>query len=100
AAVGLLADRLFLHRLVEARPARTRLELRLALEELLPARGADIGAVALVLPVLAGEGRLRPVLAQHLVLLGRELLPPLLVGLLDLLAGFGGSHGVVLGSHA
>src|SRR4051794_3281194 len=72
----------------EARPAGAGVELRRGREQLGAAARAAVHAVLLDVPVLAGERALGAALAQHLVLLGRELLAPLLVGLVDLL----GSH--------
>src|SRR4051812_44236965 len=77
-------DRLGELRLGEARPARAGVELRLGVEQLRAAGGAAVDAVLVVVPVLAGERALGALLAQHLVLLGRELLAPLGVGLLNL----------------
>ena len=75
-------------RLREARPAASRIELALGVEERLAAGTAPICAVRVLVPVLPGEGALRPLLAHHVVLLGRQLLPPLGVGFLDLLVGY------------
>src|SRR3954447_9467863 len=72
------------HRLVEARPAAAGVELRVGLEELRPARLAGVHARGLGVGVLPDERSLGAGLAQHGVLLGRELLAPLLVGLLHL----------------
>src|SRR5947209_6055798 len=66
----------------EARPAAAGVELRVRGEELLPAAGASIHAGVLRVPIPAGEGPLRPLLPQDAVLLGRQLLPPLGLGLL------------------
>src|SRR4029077_15384214 len=71
-------------RLVEARPAGARLELRVGAEQRSAAPGAVVHAIFLDIPVLAGERALGALLAQHLVLLGRELVTPLGVGLLAL----------------
>src|SRR5205823_14760684 len=64
-----------------------------------PAAGAAVRARLEDVVVLAAERRLRTLLAQHLVLLGRQLLPPLLLGLLDLrhepsVAGRGAPNGI------
>src|SRR6185503_8028926 len=74
-------DRLGDLRLREARPARAGVELHARVEELVAAAGAAVHAVVVLVPVLTGEGALGAALAEHLVLLGSELLAPLLVGL-------------------
>ena len=84
ARVGLRDDAVERRRLEEARPAAARLELRVRAEELRPAAGAAVDAVAVLVPVRAGERALRALAPQDLVLLGREALAPLLVGELDL----------------
>src|SRR5262249_31663555 len=76
----------------EAGPAAVRLELLARGEERLAAGGAAEGAPLLGGVVLAAEGRLGALLAEHPVLIGRQLLAPLGVGLLDLL-GHGGLRG-------
>src|SRR4051794_24077149 len=68
----------------EARPARPRVELRARHEQLGATARAAIDAVVMAIPVLARERPLGARLAEHLVLLGRQLLAPLRVGLLDL----------------
>ena len=84
ARVGSQLDGLGGGRLVEAGPARARLEFRIGAEQLVPARRAAVDAVFLAVRVLAREWRLGPLPAQDLVLLRRQLLLPLLVGLVDL----------------
>src|SRR3954453_7077367 len=86
--VGARLDRGGNGRLGEARPARAGVELGRGREQLRAAARTAIDAVLLDVPVLAGERALRAALAQYLVLLGGELLAPLVVGLVDLL----GSH--------
>jgi len=61
-----------------------RVELRLAAEQFVATGPAAVDAERLGVVVLAGEGALGAGLAEHVVLLGGELLTPLLVGLLDL----------------
>src|SRR5581483_376330 len=73
-------------RLPEARPARPRVELLTGREELRAARGAEILARLVVVPVAPGEGALRALLPADGVLLGRQLRAPLLVRLDDLVA--------------
>src|SRR6478735_2342393 len=75
-------DRAF-QRLVEARPARTALELLAGFEQLLAAAGAGEGAGALLEVERAGAGPLRAMAAQDLVLLRRQPLAPLRVGQLE-----------------
>src|SRR4051795_13369267 len=77
-------DRLGDRRLGEARPAGAGVELRVRAEQLVAAGGAAVYPVFLRVGVLASERRLRAVPAQHLVLLRRELLAPLVFALLDL----------------
>src|SRR5690606_30449175 len=72
----------------EARPAAPGVVLVGGAEELQPAGAAEVGAVFLVVQEFPGEGPLGPALAQHVVALGREFLPPLLVTLLQLLHRF------------
>ena len=78
-------DGLAEHGVGEARPAGARVELRVGAEQLVAAAGAAVDAVALLVDVLAGERGLGGGVAQDLVLVGVELLAPLLVGLRDLL---------------
>ena len=73
--------RLGAHRLVEARPAASGVELRAALEELGAARRTGVEAGALLVEQLARPRALGRRLAQHRVLLGAELVPPLVVAL-------------------
>src|SRR5262245_13386648 len=84
-SVAVLLDPLLLQGAVEAGPAAARFELRPGLEQLLAAPGAPINPRRLRVPEPAGEGPLRPLLTQDVVLLGRQLGPPLVIGLLDLL---------------
>src|SRR5262249_5031143 len=83
AVVGAQLDGLRDRRLGEARPAGAGVELRVAAEQHGAAARARVVAGLLVVGVLAGERRLGAGAAQHVVLLWRELLTPLLVGLLD-----------------
>src|ERR1700712_4745475 len=64
------------HRIVEARPAGTALELLLRDEQRLRAAGADEGAVPLLEIERTASGRFGAVLAHHRVLFGREELAP------------------------
>src|SRR5579875_2196457 len=83
AGVAVQRDVLGDRRLVEARPAATRLELRLRAEQLRAAASAVVAAVRLDVEILAAERRLGPVPPQHLVLLGGQPRAPLLVAQLD-----------------
>ena len=82
--VGLLVDRLLAGRRRESGPAATGVVLRVGLEQLGPAAGTAVRARLEHVVVLAAERRLGSLLAQHLVLLGRQLFAPRLLGLLDL----------------
>src|SRR5204862_338952 len=77
AVVGQQLDVLGDGRRGEARPTRAGLELRIRAEQLVPAGRAAVGAVVLREGVLARERRLGAAAAEHLVLLGCELLAPL-----------------------
>jgi hypothetical protein len=70
-------------RLVEARPASARVELRARLEEPRIAADAPISALAVLVPVGAREGALGSLLSRHTELLRRELTGPLLIGLFE-----------------
>src|SRR5688572_19917897 len=83
--VHLELDRVLGNRLEEARPAGTRLELRVRPEQLGTARAAAEQAVCVDVQELTGEGTLRRGAAQDRVALGIELSPPLVVGLPHLL---------------
>src|SRR6202030_2002834 len=67
------------------RPARSRVELGVGAEELRAASGAVVDAGVVHMHVLAGEGTLGARLAEHVVLLWRQALTPLVVGQGDLL---------------
>src|SRR5215210_9056069 len=77
AAILLQADGLGHRGLREARSARPGIELRVGREQLGAAGAAAVRPVLLRIGVRAGEGRLRALLAQHVVALGSELLAPL-----------------------
>jgi HAMP domain-containing protein len=86
-AVGAVLDHL--HRagegFGEARPAGARFEFGVAGEERISTAGTAIGAVVLDVEVRSAKRSLSPVLAKDRVLLGREPLPPLFVGLGEVL---------------
>ena len=68
----------------EAGPAGTRVELGVRAEQLIAAGPAAVHPVGLGVRVGAGEGRLSALLAQDVKALGRQLLAPLLIGLIKL----------------
>src|SRR6516164_1365072 len=86
AAVGLGSDWGGIDRLREARPARAGIEFRVRREEILAAADTGIDAGRLRVPIGAGEGAFRPLLARDVILLGRELRAPFRVALLDFIA--------------
>src|SRR5690606_41814028 len=69
-----------LERLVEARPSGPRLVLGVRREQGLAAAGASIGALAVLVPVLAREGALGAALTEDVILLEAELLTPFEIG--------------------
>src|SRR5262249_24510154 len=71
-----------LERTKEARPAGAALEFRVGRKDRPSARRAGEGAVALLPIERARAGALGTMLPEHVVLLGREGLLPLLVGFL------------------
>src|SRR6185369_3242647 len=75
---------LFVDGLVEARPARTGVELCRGVEQLLSATDAGVNALVFRLVVLTRKSPLGALLASDVILLRRELLPPLCFTLLDL----------------
>src|SRR5712691_5894711 len=79
--IRLRANGLFGNRFPEARPASVDVVLGVGGEKGQVASGAVIGARLLVRVILVGKGPLRPILAQHPVLLWRQDLPPLFVRL-------------------
>src|SRR5215472_15469050 len=96
-AVALGLDVLRRDRLIEARPSGARFELGVRAEQRVAAADAPVDSLLVILGVLVGERALGAGLARDLVLLGRQLLAPFLVGLDDfvfhenpfLLAGVG-----------
>src|SRR5207302_10613598 len=73
--------------LIEARPARPRVELGLRIEQRRPAAHAVIRARFVIVPMLASKSALGACLARHVILLRRELLFPLGFSPLDLFCG-------------
>src|SRR5262245_54180339 len=72
-----------LERLVETRPSGAALVLGIRAEEPLAAGRADERAVTLLVVQSAGKCPLRALLAQHVELLGRQRVAPLVIGLVD-----------------
>ena len=68
----------------EAGPPGVRLELGQAVEQRQRAGHAVVGAVFVVIPVLAGERSFRPAVPHHLVLLLSQQFLPFLIGTKDL----------------
>ena len=66
---------------VEAGPPRTRIELRLRIEQGSAATDAVVNARLLVIPVRSHEGTFRASFAGYVILLVGELLAPLGIGL-------------------
>ena len=85
APVTMLLNGVRIHRLVEARPARAGVELRVGAEELRAAPRAAIDAGGVDVHVLAGECSLGARFAEDRILLRRQALTPLFVGEGDLL---------------
>src|SRR5947209_6389376 len=79
AGVGLLLDRVLAGRRVERGPAAARVVLRVRLEQLRSAAGAAVRPRLEDVVVLTREGRFRSLLPQHVELLARQLLTPLLL---------------------
>src|SRR5438128_2073069 len=84
ARVGLLVHGLAGRGCGERGPAAAGVVLRLGVEQLGSAARAAVCPRLEDVVVLAAERRLRPLLAQDAVLLGRQFLAPFLLGLLDL----------------
>src|SRR5262249_49746910 len=82
ALVALRLDGVGIEWLVEARPAGTGIEFRVPIEQRCATSGAHIHRFIVRVPIRPGEGALRPLLAEHVVLLRRELFAPLVVGFL------------------
>src|SRR5437867_3083604 len=72
-------------RLPETRPAGTRFELRVGAEQRVTAAHAMIHSRLVVLVIFSGEGTLGSLLTRDCILLGTQLLLPLLFALDDLL---------------
>src|SRR5947209_18184860 len=81
-------DVLSIGRLRKARPAGTGIELRVRAKKLRVASSAAIDPVIVAMYILARERPLGTLTAQYLVLLGGELLSPLLLA-----GGYFLSHG-------
>src|SRR6267154_661601 len=94
AVVGAQLDVLEVGRLGEAGPAGAGVELGAGGEKLGATADTDIHAVGLLVYVWSREGSRGAGIAGHVVLLGRQLVAPLSVGLLDFGHGrrVGGGH--------
>mgnify|MGYP002682441940 CR=1 FL=1 len=79
--VGLLGHIVLIQRRPEARPTRAGIELAGRAEKRVATGGAMIRALALVVVVFTGKGRLGPFLAQDVELLRRQKLTPFCFGL-------------------
>src|SRR5271169_2069256 len=75
----------------ETGPPGARVELRVGAKQLARACGTAVRATVLVVHVLASERRLGAAATKAVVLLGGQLFPPLLVGLVDV------GHGTAVG---
>src|SRR5215210_3828658 len=84
ARVDLLVDGFRARRREERWPAAAGVVLRFGGEQLRAAAGAAVAARIEDVVVFARERALRALLAQHAVLLRRQLGPPLLLGFRDL----------------
>ena len=84
ADVALLVDMAVHRGRGKARPAAAGIELGVGFEQRLAAAGADIGALALLMLVFAGERPLGRLLAQHRILHRRQFAAPFGLALLDL----------------
>src|SRR5947209_15663550 len=91
ADVALLVDMGLRRRRGKARPAASGIEFGVGFEQGLPAAGADIGALALLMLVFAGERPLRSLFPQHRILHRRQFAAPLRFGFFDF-GGFGVGH--------
>src|ERR1700730_2216299 len=69
---------------VKARPSAARIELGLGVEQFVAATDAQVNALVMEIPILAGKCALGALFARDLVLLWGEKVFPFLVGLDDL----------------
>src|SRR6476646_9852744 len=70
-----------LHRRIEARPAAAALILGLGFEQFRATTGAKVSPIPFLVVQRAGPGAFCAGLAQHTILLGRELVLPVFLGL-------------------
>src|SRR5690349_18938966 len=80
--VALLVDMAIDGRRRKARPAAAGIELGVGLEQGLAAAGTGIGALAMLVLILAGERPFGRLLAQHRILHRRQLAAPFSFALL------------------
>ena len=71
-------------------PAAAGVKFAFSVEQRLAAADAAINARLMVVPIFAGEGSLRSFLPCDVILFGRELLTPLVVGFFNAAFGFVG----------
>src|SRR5579884_2950804 len=77
AGVGRFGNGAVMSRRDKARPSGAGIEFRVRAEELRAAADAFVGSTFVMIPILAGERRLGAFLARDVILLGRQLTPPL-----------------------
>src|SRR5437588_11203173 len=94
--VALLVDMAVDGRRRKTRPAAAGIELGVGLEQRLAAAGARIGALAVLVLILAGERPLGRLLAQHRILHRRQLAAPFGFALFDLGCRLDVGHNVLL----
>src|SRR5258708_11476866 len=70
---------------VEARQSVPRINLRVRAKKQRATADAVVGSVLVLIPILAAKSPLSPAVTRHLILLRSKLLPPLGIGLADLL---------------
>src|SRR5689334_23741490 len=86
AVVRVIADDVIVHRLPKTGPTAARVVLGIGAEKLGSAAHAAISPLVLAGVILASECRLGALLSSDAELLGRELEPPLLLALLNLVS--------------
>src|SRR5512140_558760 len=84
-AIRIFADIFFCQRLPKARPARTRLVLRLRCEQVVAAANAAVYPFGVIIPILSRERSFGAFLPRNLVRERFELILPFFLGLRDLL---------------
>lgn len=74
-----------LRRRGEGGPATTAVIFLITLEQFCATPGAKVTTIVKLMIIFAGESAFRACLAQHVILLSRELVSPLCVGQVDLI---------------